>query len=172
MNVATDDGRALLMRVERVERKFRWLTALAIVLALLCVALLAWQFAPLDSIVEARGFVLRDANWQPRAELRVHKDGAPYFRLNNHAGRPGAALSVRDDGAVSLRLLDNAEQERIELKLDDNGVPVVTLKGSNGRARIALTAEETGEGGEQRIVLRDRLGRVVWSAPPEARATP
>lgn len=165
MNVSSDDGRALLARLERVEKRSRWLSALAMVVALLCVVILAWQFAPLDSLVEARGFILRDSNLQTRAELRVRNDGSPVLRLNNRGGRPAAVLTVRDDGAVALRLYDTAEQERAEIRLDEHGTPVFSLTGANGRPRVVLTAEETGAAGEQRIVLRDRVGRAVWSAP-------
>ena len=168
MNLATDEGRGLLERVERIEKKARWLASLIMVLALICVALLAWQFAPLDSNVEARAFVLRDAGWRTRAELRLSRDGNPVLRLHNQAGRPAAILQVRDNGAVALRLLDTAEQERAELRLDEHGTPSLVLSGANGRPRVALTAEEIGEVGEQRIVLRDRLGRSVWSTPGPA----
>jgi len=165
MNLATDEGRALLARMERVERRSRWLAALAVVVALLCVAILAWQFAPLDSQVEARGFVLRDSKWQVRAELKVRKDDTPVLRLNTRGGSPAAVLTVRDDGAVALRLYDTAEQERAEIRLDEHGTPVVSLTGANGKPRVVLTAEETTEAGEPRIVMRDRVGRTVWSAP-------
>lgn len=165
MNVANEDAAALRTRVEQVERKVRWIAALAIVLALLCGALLAWQFIPPDSLLEARGFVLRDANWQTRAELRVRNDGTPILRLNHRSGRRGVTLGIREDGGVSLRLYDNAEQERAELRLDPKGSPSLVLSGSNGRPRVVLASEETGEGGDQRIVLRDRAGRSVWSAP-------
>ena len=170
MDLATDEGRGLLQRMERIERKSRWLASLVMVLALLCVAILAWQFVPIDSNVEARGFVLRDAGWRTRAELRLNRDGSPVLRLHNRAGRPSAILQVRDDGAVALRLFDTVEQERAELRLDEHGTPSLVLSGANGRSRVALTAEETGEVGEQRIVLRDRLGRSVWSAPARATA--
>ena len=166
MTVTTDEGRPLLERVERMERRSRWVVALAVVATLLCVAILAWQFAPLDSLVEARGFVLRDSNLQARAELRVRNDGSPILRLNNRGGRPAAVLTVRDDGAVALRLYDTAEQQRAVIRLDEHGTPVVSLTGANGRPRVILTTEETGEGGVQKIVLRDRLGRAVWTAPP------
>jgi len=167
MNLAADDTRALLERLERVERRARWLTALAVVVALLCVAILCWQFFPLDSLIEARGFILRDTNWQARAELKVRKDNSPVLRLNNRGGQAAAMLTVNDDGAVALRLFDTVEQERAEVRLDEHGVPAVTLTGANGKPRVSLTAEETGETGEQRIVLRDRVGRKVWTAPPE-----
>ena len=164
MNLATDEGRALLERMERVERKSRWLAALMVVVALLCVAILIWQFAPLDSLIEARGFILRDSKMQVRAELKVRKDDTPMLRLNNRGGRPAAVLTVRDDGAVALRLYDTAEQGRAELRLDDHGTPAFSLTGANGKERVIMIAEETGETGEQRIVLRDRLGRTLWHA--------
>ena len=70
-------------------------------------------------------------------------------------------------GAVALRLFDTIEQERAEVRLDGHGQPAITLTGANGKQRVTLTAEETGQTGEQRIVLRDRVGRKVWVAPPE-----
>lgn len=167
MNLAAEDARALLERMERVERRSRWVTALAVVAALLCVATLCWQFIPPDAVIEARGFILRDTNWQARAELRVRRDNTPVLRLNHRGGRQAATLSVNDEGAVALRLFDTVEQERAEVRLDEHGVPVLTLTGANGKPRVVLTAEETGETGEQRIVLRDRVGRKVWTAPPE-----
>ena len=170
MDLATDEGRALLQRMERVERRSRWLLALTVVVALLCVAVVVWQFAPLDSLIEARGFIVRDTNWQSRAELRVRNDNTPMLRLNNRGGQPAATLSVNDEGAVALRLFDTVQQQRAEIRLDEHGVPLVSLTGANGKTRVTLTAEETGETGEQRIVLRDRVGRKVWTAPPEEEA--
>lgn len=166
MNPATDETRALLERMERVERRARWLTALSVVVVLLCVAILAWQFAPLDSLVEARGFVLRDSKWHTKAELRVRKDDTPFLRLYHAGGRQAAMLTVRPDGVVALRLFDTVEQERAEVRLDEHGTPEVTLTGANGKPRVILSAEETGDAGEPRLVLKDRVGRTVWSAGP------
>jgi hypothetical protein len=172
MTVVTDEGRALLQRLERVERTSRWMAALAVVVTLLCVTILIWQFAPLDSLIDARGFVLRDSNFQTRAELKVRNDGSPVLRMNHRGGRTAALLTVREDGAVALRLYDTVETERAEIRLDEHGTPVISLTGANGKPRVILTAEETSEAGEQRLVLRDRVGRTVWSAPPEDAAQP
>ncbi len=171
MTWTTEEARGLVQRLERVERTSRRMTALAVMVMLLCVIILVWQFAPLDSTVDARGFVLRDSNWQARAELKVRQDDSPILRLNNRNGRAAAILTVRDDGAVAIRLFDTAEQERAEIRLDEHGTPAFSLTGANGRPRVVLTAEENAEAGEQRIVLRDRLGRRVWSAPADE-ATP
>lgn len=168
MNQPIDEGRALLARMERLERTHRWVIAVAVIAVLLCVAILAWQFAPLDSLVEARGFVLRDSKWAVKAELKVRKDDTPMLRLNDRTGRPAAVLTVRDDGAVALRLYDTVEQERAEIRLDEHGTPVISLTGANGKPRVVITAEETGEAGEPRIVLRDRVGRKVWTAPVDS----
>ena len=168
MNQATDDVRALVARMERLERTLRWVTAVAVVSVLLCVAILAWQFAPLDSQVEARGFVLRDANWHVKAELKVRNDNSPVLRLNHRGGQTAALLTVRPDGVVAFRLYDTVEQERAEIRVDERGTPEISLTGANGKPRVILSAEETGEAGEPRIVLRDRVGRKVWSAPADS----
>jgi hypothetical protein len=133
----------------------------------LCVALLVWQFARLDPMVEARGFVLRDAHGRARAELMIHADGSPILRLNNRYGCARAMLPLRDDGAVALRLMDPAGTNRAELSLDRRGEPALVLSGANGRSRVILAA---GEAGEQSVALRDRFGRPIWSSP--APATP
>lgn len=168
MNQATDDVRALVARMERLERTLRWVTAVAVVSVLLCVAILAWQFAPLDSQVEARGFVLRDSNWHVKAELKVRNDNSPVLRLNHRGGQTAALLTVRPDGVVAFRLYDTVEQERAEIRVDERGTPEISLTGANGKPRVILSAEETGEAGEPRIVLRDRVGRKVWSAPADS----
>ena len=162
MDLATDDGGALQERVERLEMKARWLTAMATVLALLSMALLVLRFAAFDRKVEARGFVLRDAQWRARAELMIRTDGTPILRLNNLSGRARAMLHLRDDGAVTLRLMDQAGVNRADLSLDRHGEPALVLSGADGRSRAILAA---GEAGAPSLVLRDRLGRPVWSAP-------
>jgi hypothetical protein len=166
MHPEPDDMRALLRRMDLLERRSKRLFALMVVVALLCAAILTWQFMPLDSTIDARGFILRDSNWQARAELKVRRDNSPVLRLNNRGGTAAAMLAVRDDGAVALRLYDTTEQERAEVRLDEHGIPAFTLTGANGRSRMTLTAEETDQPGGETIVLRDRMGRRVWSAPP------
>ncbi len=165
MNRATVEEHALLGRVERLEKKTRWLAALAMTLSLLCVALLAWQFAPIEPAVESRHFVLRDAHWRVRAELKARQDDTPILRLMDRAGRASAMLFLDDAGAVALRLMDPRGHERAELSLDREGAPALVLSGENGRPRVTVTADDDGEAGGQSLVLRDRYGRSVWSTP-------
>jgi hypothetical protein len=169
MDLATDDVRALQERVARVEKQARWSTAMATVLALLCAALVVWQFVPHDQVLEARGFVVRDAQWRVRAELAARRDGSPVLRLNNPYGRPRAVLHLRDDGVVALRLMDQGATNRAVLTLDKRGQPSLVLSGPDSSARVILRSEESGEEGVQGVAVRDRRGRPVWSSPASAR---
>lgn len=172
MTVAVEEEREWTQRMERLERKSRWQLALTVVVALLCAMVLVWQFLPLDSLIEARGFILRDSQLRTWGELRLRDDGNPVLRLNHRNGQSAAVLTVRDNGTVALRLYDTVAQQRAEVRLDEQGVPTFTLTGANGKSRVLIAAEEAGDAGEQRIVLRDRFGRAVWSAPSADRETP
>jgi len=165
MDMATDDGHALQARVTRVERQARWLTAMTTVLALLSMALLVWQFGMREPVLQARGFVLRDAQGRARAELKVREDGSPILRLNNLYGRSRATLQMLDDGMVALRMMDTDGVLRAELRLEKSGEPSLLLSGKNGQPRVLLATDEQGGSGTQSVVLRDRSGQPVWSAP-------
>jgi len=165
MDLTTDEGRALQERLARVEKQARWSTAMATVLALLCAALVVWEFVPHDQVVEARGFVVRDAQWRIRAELAARRDGSPVLRLNNPYGRPRAVLHLRDDGVVALRMMDQGATNRVVLALDRRGQPSLVLAGADSSSRVILMAEESGEDGVQGVAVRDRRGRRVWSSP-------
>ena len=165
MNRAMPEERTLLERVEHLERKSHWLTALAMVLGLLCVSLLAWQFAPIEPIIEARGFVLRDPRWRMLAELKARQDGTPVLRLYGDTGRPSALLHVDASGSVALRLNDPLGRRRAELSVDREGSPALVLSDADGYRRAVLAVDETGETRGQGMALRDPTGRVVWSTP-------
>lgn len=165
MELATEDGHAWQERLTRVERQARWLSAMTTVLALLCAALIVWQFGLHDPVVQARGFVLRDTHGRSRAELRIREDGSPILRLNNLYGRSRATLQLRDDGMVALRMMDRDGVLRAEMRLEKSGEPSLLLSGTDGQARVLLATDEQGVAGTQRVELRDRSGRPVWSAP-------
>jgi len=161
MNRTTAEERALLERLERLERTSHWLFALAIVLALLCVSMLAWQFSPIEPIVEAHGFTLRDPRWRLLAELKARQDGTPVLRLMGDNGRPRAMLHMDSKSAVELRLDDPLGHKRAELKVDREGVPALVLSGADGSPRAVIAVDEAGDAGS--LVLRDRFGKTIWS---------
>ena len=161
MNRATVEERTLRERLDHLERRTHWLSALAMVLALLCTSLLAWQFAPIEPVVEAQGFTLRDARWRLLAELKARQDGTPVLRLIGDSGHPSAMLHVDGSGSVALRLNDPLGHKRAELKVGREGAPALVLSGADGRPRAVLSVDETADTGS--LVLRDRSGRALWS---------
>ena len=165
MDLATDDGRALQERVQRLERQARWAAAMVTALALLCAATLAWMFVPHAQEINANAFMLRDGNWRARAELQIRRDGSPMLRFNNIYGSARAVLHLREDGGAVLRMMDEAGTTRALLSLDERGQPSLVMSGVDSTVRLALVAGESGENGAPLVDLHDRLGHLVWSAP-------
>jgi hypothetical protein len=89
-------------------------------------------------VVEAEGFVLRDARGRTRAHLSLIADGSVALGLANQSGDSRAALVVGVDGTPQLALQD-----------------------ANGKTRVIIGMQPGGVG----IRLQDATGKVVWSTP-------
>src|SRR6185436_21080722 len=109
-----------LSRLERSQKKLQGITAL---LALLVIALAAWQFLPTNPVIHARGFVLRDERRRDRAELTTWEDGTVVFRMNGKNEKARALWRLHPDGALSLKFADGDGDSRAELALDARGNP-------------------------------------------------
>ncbi len=101
-------GRMAIMtteeRIERLERKNRFLVAgLVVVAAIMLVVNGVSSFppggaaSPPSGEIEATRFLLVDENGKPRAALALD-DGRPALGLLDENGKPRAALRVSDDG--------------------------------------------------------------------------
>jgi hypothetical protein len=116
----------------RLEERVRWLTALCAFLTVGFVALLAWQFYPRPSVLEANRFVLRDDLYRRRGELALRGDGAPSLRLYNPEGKTRLSLALPDDGSGSLWISDAEGKDRARFGLRADGSPMIVLVGANG----------------------------------------
>jgi len=88
-----------------------------------------------------------------------------------------AALRLDDDGSPRLVLYDKngmfSQNKRAALELDNDGSPKLVLYDKNGmsRAELGSTSLETTRTGvvekrpESSLVLFDKKGKVIWSAP-------
>ena len=121
--------------IARLESRVRWLTALCAFLSVGFAALLAWQFYPRESVLEANRFVLRDDLWRIRADLGFRGDGAPTLRLFNESGQTRVALALPDDHSGSLRITDREGADRVRIGVKSDGTPLVYLLGEDGRMR-------------------------------------
>ena len=133
--------------------------------------------------VQARKFVLVDANKNPRAGLSVDKDG-PRLSLLDENGKSRARLAVAKDGPrLSLRDENGKTRVRLSVAQFTSGQPALCLMDENGKDRILLDMSKDGlglrlldENGKTRallaiskdrasIALHDENEQVIWSTP-------
>lgn len=161
MTSPTTDANDEARRLALLEARVRWLTAVSTFLTVVVVALLVWQFFPRNRVVEAHGFVLRDAQWRRRAEIGLRDDGSAMLRLNNSDQRARLMMFVRDDGTAKVRLTDSSGVHRAELALGADGMPQLMLANAEGRSQVVVGTP----GGSAGITLRGPDQRTVWAAP-------
>lgn len=162
MTVTGPELDPLLHRVLNLERQSRRLTGLVALLSVGFVVLLLGQLLPGKQILEARGFLVRDARGTVRAALALLDNGSPALRLNGADGKVRGLWLARPDDSVALRLKRPEGVTMTELMLDPDGNPHLLLGGRDGRTRT--TVGVAGDG-IPALLVRDRELRRVWSAP-------
>jgi len=170
----------VVVRLEKVEQQNRKLKMVGVVVLGLAVAgMVMGQAMPRAQIVEAEGFVLKDAAGKVRAKLNVGKDG-PGLTLADE-NKPRAGLNLFKDG-VMLDLYDENGKIRVGLYVikegpglvlhDENGKfqaklnaykdgPMLALYDENGKPRAGLVVDKDGP----LLTLYDKNGKVVWGEP-------
>jgi hypothetical protein len=155
----TPDLAAVVERLEKVERQNRRLRGAGIAVLVLAVAgLLMGQAMPRARIVEAEGFVLKDAAGKVWAKLDVFKDG-PGLGLYDENGKPRAMLSAFKAGP-GLSLFDENGKTRTTLDVFKAG-PGLALRDENDKLRAGLVVGKDGPG----LALYDEAGKTVWKRP-------
>ena len=159
---------AVVARLENVERQNRRLKAAGIAVLVLAVAgLLMGQTMPRARIVEAEGFVLKDAAGKVRAEL-AGDNHLTRLRLNDENGEGRAVLTVAKDGP-RLNLYDENGEVRAILTVAKDG-PRLNLYDEDGKSRAILAvfkARHAAAGPREKagLVLFGEDEKAVWSAP-------
>lgn len=133
--------------------------------------------------LEAKEFVLRDAEGVARAALALRPDGTPGLGFFDKQGQvrlslelglndaPGvnlygqdgalrAALALRPDGTPGLGLFDHQRRPRLSLDLGMDDAAGVNVYGEAGVLRAALAVRADGTPG---LGLFDRRGQVIQS---------
>jgi hypothetical protein len=120
--------------------------------------------APRDAI-EARKFVLVDANDKAIAELGAAQGGSGLVLMDS-AGKPRAALVLTKAGEPGLKLYDGSGVVRGALVVGNDGRSGLVLYDAEGRNRAALA---TSPEGAPALLLFDRNGRVMTHLPAPTR---
>jgi hypothetical protein len=158
MKNAKDELGPLTARIARLEQQNRWLRlgllSLAAVAGLADVVGAAPNKEP--RIVEAEGFILRDAKGVARVEMG--KDG---FFINNEDGKHRVSIFATKEGGAGIGVFaDDTYKKQVLLAIQDKlnfcGITVNDEKGTN---RIFLNTAK----GKPQLELRDEAGKAFFS---------
>jgi len=130
-----------LSHMERENQRWKWLVT--VTLATLAAAVIVGHLVP-RKVVEARRFVMRDADGRSRAELGMTTDGTSVLVLNDKDERPGVALSVLPDGPRTVSLLDENGKTRSVLTARVDGDSGLRLFDENRTHRASLDVKADG----------------------------
>jgi hypothetical protein len=151
----------LAARVERLEKRDRRLkrSALGCLLIFTCIGLMGQTkkkstaaptppppaAPPGPKIVEAEGFVLKDANGRVRAELSMSGTG-PSFKLKDEAGTTLATLSLNDGqpGGPFLLLSDPQHHASLNMSVLEGGGSQLALIGERPDIQLRLGVAPAG----------------------------
>lgn len=176
-----DEGtETLTRRVRALERQARWhRAAVAVGLALVAGAGLAsgqGRRHPPAPELQARRFVLVNAEGAPLAALEPTADGGTRLALLARGGGARLSLALAADGAPSLVLADAAGQDRVRLEaggeearvsVAGKGRSAVTLANGGVAPRLALS----DGAGNDRLWVALRLGSpAIQFLDPQGRA--
>ena len=181
-----DELRAVVARLEKVERQTRRMKYAGIVVVMLAgAAVLMGQAAPKGKTIEAEKFVVVDNADHTRAILGYDDDGTFGLWIRSEVGKPRLGLGILTDESVGLGLSDIDGKTRASLVFDErgrsrlhyydgdgklisflflreNGSAGLTMRDGNGQIRADLSLNEHGA---PALTLINKRGKVIWSAP-------
>ena len=158
----SEDIRAVMARVEKLERQNRLMKIAGLALLTLGGAALLMGQAPRNlDVLETEGLVITDSDGNPRAALAVAEDGSTGLGLSNSEGVLVAMLGIDADGAPSLSFSDQEERVRASFSVEANGMPSLVLFDEDEVSRIGLASASggrhalqiAGKDGEPAVVL-------------------
>jgi hypothetical protein len=106
-------------------------------------------------VVEARQFLLRDANGAIRGTWSSAENGSLRFSLQSPGSKAGLSLASLPDGASGITVRDSAGRSRAVLGLLPDQTVSLLLADENGTTRTVLSLVR---GGSSTLVFADRSG--------------
>jgi hypothetical protein len=106
-------------------------------------------------VVEARQFLLRDANGAVRGQWTASQNGSLRLSLQSPGSKAGLSLASLPDGASGITVRDSAGRSRAVLGLLPDQTVSLLLADENGTTRTVLSLVR---GGSSTLVFADRSG--------------
>jgi hypothetical protein len=140
---------AVIERLEALERENRWMWRVGIVTVVAAIIFLveATSLIRPPKIVEAEGFVLKDASGRVRGQLRTTGGGLPEFTLLDEDGYDQVNLHGTYDNNASLDFFDHG-QPRIQLTASSDGSAMLRMSDDGDENRLALFLRRDGTTGQ------------------------
>jgi hypothetical protein len=117
-------------------------------------------------VIEARQFLIRDANGVVRGTWGTSNNGALRFTLQSPNSKAGLSLSSLADGASGITVKDSAGRSRAVLGLLPDQTVSLLLADDNGTTRTVLSLVR---GGASTLVFADRSGSAKVGMGVDAR---
>lgn len=156
MSVDHDALAHRLDRLERQNRRWRFTTVLALGVGALGAALGAKPDGK-PQVVEASGFVMRDANGVKRVEI-----GAEGFYVNNEDGKRRISIFSGKEGGTGIALFaDDTYKKQVLLGIQDKleGYCGLNVNDDKGAARVLLAIQ----GDKTKLALHDGNGKPFFT---------
>jgi len=106
-------------------------------------------------VIEARAFLLRDANGAVRGTWSTASNGSMRLTLQSPGSKAGLSLASLPDGASGITVRDSAGRSRAVLGLLPDQTVSLLLADENGTTRTVLSLVR---GGSSTLVFADRSG--------------
>ena len=146
-----------LDRLERENRRWKFGTCLALGVGVLGVALGAMPEKAPPPIVEASGFVMRDAKGVKRVEI-----GAEGFYVNNEDGKKRISIFSGKEGGTGIALFaDDTYKKQVLLGVQDklDGYCGLNVNDEKGVTRVMLAIQ----GDKPKLELQDGTGKPFYT---------
>jgi hypothetical protein len=117
-------------------------------------------------VIEARQFLLRDANGTVRGTWGTGENGSMRLQLQAPGTKAGLSLASLADGAAGITVRDSAGHSRAVLGLLPDQTVSLLLADENGTTRTVLSLVR---GGSSTLVFADRSGSAKVGMGVDAR---
>jgi hypothetical protein len=136
--------RQRLEKLERNNRRLKWLGIAALALVAGLVTIAATQPVP-DKIV-AHEFDMVDSTGKIRIRMGLSSEGMPGIVLSDAQGKPRAAMTLSPSGESDIGLSDAQGKPRVLMSADPSGEPEIDLSDSQGNARVEIGVDPVMSG--------------------------